>query len=148
MNKRFSFKRPIGLRFNVFDIVALVFSLCLAIGVLVYVNITSTKANQVDGDRIAVVYVKNEAVKRVNLEELKEDYIYTLKQNDHPGMISDMKFAFSNTKGIAVTYSNCKDHTCINMGYVNEANSPIVCLPNGVYVVIEIDTEGPGGMVG
>ena len=38
---------------------------------------------------------------------------------------------------ICVSKSNCPHQDCVNMGYVNVSNRPIICAYNAVYIVIE-----------
>ena len=139
------FQKKIRLKPNFFDSIIIVLSLLLAIGSLIYVNVSFSLANSKSGDKIATIYYLDQKIKQVNLSKLTEKEIYEIKKEDYANMISDMEVTFDPVEGIAVTYSNCSDHVCILKGYTSSANDPVVCLPNSVYVIITIESSKNNG---
>lgn len=139
------FQKKIKLKPNLFDSIIVFLSLLLAIGSLIYVNVSFSVANSKSGDKIATVYYLDQKIKQVNLSKLEVIEKYEINKEDYAMMISDMEITFDPTEGIAVTYSDCSDHVCILKGYTNSANDPIVCLPNSVYVIITIESSKNNG---
>lgn len=139
------FQKKIKLKPNLFDSIIVFLSLLLAIGSLIYVNVSFSVANSKSGDKIATVYYLDQKIKQVNLSKLEAIEKYEINKEDYAMMISDMEITFDPNEGIAVTYSDCTDHVCILNGYTNSANDPIVCLPNSVYVIITIESSKNNG---
>lgn len=78
----------------------------------------------------ATVTVKNKEVLKIDL--LKDD-TYTVK-----GTLGDVHIQVKNQK-IRVTQEKSPHHLCSKQGYVSDANTPIVCLPNET--VVQIDSQ-------
>ena len=109
------------------DIILIASLLLVAIVSLVLVLAFRVKTNLV-----AKVYVQNEIVQTIDLSN-KEDadyYVDGLKGKVH---------IKTHDGGVAIVESNCPHQDCVNMGYVYEANRPIICAYNAVSVLIEGD---------
>lgn len=78
--------------------------------------------------KVAVVQVANKEVLRIDLTQNKE---YTVKGKLGPVHIQVKDGA------VRVRQENSPHHTCSKQGYVSNANTPIVCLPNEMVVQIE-----------
>lgn len=129
MNKNFSLKHSIK------DIILVSISLVIAI-VFIVVILLSNKAFS-SNNRYLNVYHQNTRLNiNINLNDLTENQIIVLKKEDHPRLINDFKIEVSNKKGVRVKEVTCYDNTCINQGWINVVNLPIVCIPNDVKIVL------------
>ena len=96
--------------------------------VLVFL-IRSTKDN-----RYANVYVQNEPSFAIDLSK-KEEKDYPVYAFDSEKVLLTIH---TNDKGeVRVSHSTCPHQDCVNMGYVNVTNKPIICAYNQVYIIIE-----------
>ena len=101
------------------DIIVVASLLVLAITVLLVINLTKTKGSY------AEVVVDGEVVGKYPLDE---DGIYSLNGGTNTLTIKD---------GVAyMSYSDCPDHTCENVGKVKHVGQTIVCLPNHLTITI------------
>lgn len=129
MNKNFSLKHSIK------DIILVSISLVIAI-VFIVVILLSNKAFS-SNNRYLNVYHQNTRLNiNINLNDLTENQIIVLKKEDYPRLINDFKIEVSNKKGVRVKEVTCYDNTCINQGWINVVNLPIVCIPNDVKIVL------------
>lgn len=129
MNKNFSLKHSIK------DIILVSISLVIAI-VFIMVILLSNKAFS-SNNRYLNVYHQNTRLNiNINLNDLTENQIIILKKEDYPRLINDFKIEVSNKKGVRVKEVTCYDNTCINQGWINVVNLPIVCIPNDVKIVL------------
>lgn len=129
MNKNFSLKHSIK------DIILVSISLVIAI-VFIMVILLSNKAFS-SNNRYLNVYHQNTRLNiNINLNDLTENQIIVLKKEDYPRLINDFKIEVSNKKGVRVKEVTCYDNTCINQGWINVVNLPIVCIPNDVKIVL------------
>ena len=129
MNKNFSLKHSIK------DIILVSISLVIAI-VFIVVILLSNKAFS-SNNRYLNVYHQNTRLNiNINLNDLTENQIIVLKKEDYPRLIDDFKIEVSNKKGVRVKEVTCYDNTCINQGWINVVNLPIVCIPNDVKIVL------------
>lgn len=129
MNKNFSLKHSIK------DIILVSISLVIAI-VFIVVILLSNKAFS-SNNRYLNVYHQNTRLNiNINLNDLTENQIIILKKEDYPRLINDFKIEVSNKKGVRVKEVTCYDNTCINQGWINVVNLPIVCIPNDVKIVL------------
>ena len=129
MNKNFSLKHSIK------DIILVSISLVIAI-VFIMVILLSNKAFS-SNKRYLNVYHQNTRLNiNINLNDLTENQMIVLKKEDYPRLINDFKIEVSNKKGVRVKEVTCYDNTCINQGWINVVNLPIVCIPNDVKIVL------------
>lgn len=79
---------------------------------------------------VAFVYVQNELKEEIPLyQKLEKDYyVDGLKGQVH---------IHTKDGAIAIVESNCPHQDCVNMGYVNVSNKPIICAYNAVYIIIK-----------
>lgn len=80
----------------------------------------------------AVVSVEDKEVLRI---DLNKDDTYSVK-----GKQGKVKIQVKDGK-IRVSQENSAHHLCSKQGYVSDANTPIVCLPNATVVKIEKQTS-------
>ena len=107
-------------------IIVLLVAVCVALGVVFLTN-------KEDG-HIANVYVEGEIVYSVDLNEVETSYEkeITTEYGKNVLLIEKGK--------IRVIDADCDGKECINMGYVTDSSTPIVCLPHRL--VIKIEKEG------
>lgn len=142
-------EKKIRLKPTWFDLVILLVSLAMAIGALIYVNVKRKHNEQLTGDRIAHVKHDNKEIKTVNLEQLEQVESFVMSPDQFPKMMGELTVIFDKEHGIAVTDAHCPDKKCQKQGYINVANTPIVCLPNDVIVTITMKgTSHGGGILG
>ncbi len=115
--------------------IILIASLLLAaiISLIVVFSLRSKKDN-----KYANVYVQNEISFTIDLQEDEE--------KDYP------VYAFDSDKvlltihridhGVRVSFSTCPHKDCVQTGYVNVTNKPIICAYNQVYIIIETKAAG------
>lgn len=115
--------------------IILIASLLLAaiISLIVVFSLRSKKDN-----KYANVYVQNEISFTIDLQEDEE--------KDYP------VYAFNSDKvlltihridhGVKVSSSTCPHKDCVQTGYVNVTNKPIICAYNQVYIIIETKAAG------
>ena len=115
------------------DIILILSLLLVAVISLIVVFSTQNKH-----ETLAKVYFQNELIETIDLSKNEE--------NDYPvnAFIGERQVEMMiHTKdgAIRVSKSNCPHQDCVNMGYVNASNRPIICVYNQVYIVIEGQTS-------
>lgn len=104
----------------------LITSILLAIAVSLLIIAINKKTTNL----IAKVSVNNKVVQVIDLSDKSErDYVISgtkgnVRVHTHNGYIG-------------VAESNCPHQDCVNMGYVNTTNRPIICAYNAVAIYIE-----------
>lgn len=79
-------------------------------------------------DLVANVYYDDEIILTVSLDK---DNSYKVN-----GSLSEMIIIVQDKK-IKVLESDCKDHICVNQGFIFRENQTITCLPNKIFIKIE-----------
>ena len=110
------------------DLILIISLLLVAVISLVVVLLTRQVSSK------ATISVQNEVVEVVDLSKNEDQdfYIQGLKGEVH---------VHTHDGAIAIVESNCPHQDCVNMGYVKDSNHPIICAYNGVYIVIEGDSN-------
>ena len=111
------------------DLILIVSLLLVAVVSLILVLSSRQKSNL-----IAKVTVQNEVVEVIDLSK-KEDKDYVIH-----GLKGDL-VVHTHDGAIAITQSSCPHQDCVNMGYVNDTNHPIICAYNAVTVVIDGESD-------
>ena len=111
------------------DIILIASLLLTALISLVVIFSTRTKDSL-----LAKIYVKDEVVEVIDLSK-KEEKNYTVH-----GINGDLE-VYTRDGSIRVVHSNCPHQDCVNMGFVNTTNKPIICAYNQVYIIIESQVE-------
>ena len=99
----------------------------LLIAIISLVVLLSTR---IKDNLVAKVYVQDTIVETIDLSK-KEEKDYTVH-----GINGDLTI-HTRDGAVCVSKSNCPHQDCVNMGYVNVSNRPIICAYNAVYIVIE-----------
>ena len=103
----------------------IVFALIAAITVTMFVYSISKK---VTGTLIAQVFVENELLHEINLEELNVDKEILF----HDG---DIKIVAQKNR-IRFEKSDCPDLVCVNTGWIEKPGHIAACLPNKMLIKI------------
>ena len=76
--------------------------------------------------------------KIIYFSDLKENEVkeIILSQEQYDKLLGDFSVIIDAKKGVKVDNVTCPNHYCENQGYINSVGMPIVCVPNGVYVII------------
>ena len=90
-------------------------------------------SRSIKNNNYANVYVQNEPSFSINLEENEEkDYpVYSLNGEKVLLTIHRMNH------GVKVISSTCPHKDCIQTGFVDTTNQPIICAYNQVYIIID-----------
>ena len=97
---------------------------------VVIISLVVILSTRVKDNLVAKVYVQDNIVEIIDLSK-KEEKDYTVH-----GINGDLTI-HTRDGAICVSKSNCPHQDCVNMGYVNVSNRPIICAYNAVYIVIE-----------
>ena len=81
-------------------------------------------------DLVANVYYDDEIILTVSLDK---DNSYKVN-----GSLSEMIIIVKDKK-IKVLESDCKDHICVNQGFIFRENQTITCLPNKIFIKVLFD---------
>ncbi len=127
------------LKFNVFDVIVAIVSLLIAV-ILIIVN-NFTFSNKVDiNDRVVYIYYNSIKLEEhtIFFKDLKEDeeVKITLEKENYSLLNEDMVIVVSKKEGIKVEEEESPQKICSKQGWINRVDTPVVCLPNSVYVII------------
>lgn len=103
-----------------------VISIILIISLIIYFA-TNKKSN------IAHVYLENEQILEISLDK---NGIYEVE-----GKISKLQIEVKDGK-IGIIENECYDKTCIKMGFINDSSRTIICVPNGIIIKVDNNSNG------
>lgn len=91
---------------------------------------------------VVFIGLKNSFAEKTNIVEIIQDgnIIYTLDLNKSKDELIQVEFKdYKNIiqikdKQISIIEADCPDKTCVNMGILKSAFTPIVCLPNHLVI--------------
>jgi hypothetical protein len=95
------------------------------------VSFFSLRGNS-DGNKV-VVTVNGEIY---GTYDLSKNQIIEISQNDHTNNIT------IKDGTVSMSYSDCKNQTCVNTGSISQTKDTIACLPNKVLIEIENTSQG------
>ena len=84
---------------------------------------------------IAEVILDGTVVREIDLKAVKEPYSFEVSSDKGSNVIR------VEPGRICVTDADCKDHTCVKMGWLQDQATPIVCLPHKLVIRLR-DTQG------
>lgn len=120
LNKKFTKLRA--------DIILIAALLILSVFIYIFTAVFMKKS----GD-YAVIKVDGIVIRQLSL---KEDI--TVEINGYDGGINKITIENGN---VSVTYADCPDSFCVNMGKISKTGETIVCLPHRVVVEIKGDIQ-------
>lgn len=91
---------------------------------------------------VVFIGLKNSFAEKTNIVEIIQDgkIIYTLDLNKNKDELIEVDFQGHKNiiqikdKQISIIEADCPDKTCVNMGILKSAFTPIVCLPNHLVI--------------
>lgn len=136
-------KNNFAIKFKKVDVFVIMIAIILILLAFISTNIVY-KSNLNDKNKIEIYYqgklLENYDISFDNLNKYEKDEdgntIIVLKKDDYSDLLGDFKILINKEKGICVKDVTCPNHICERQGWVKKVGYPIVCLPNGVYVVI------------
>jgi hypothetical protein len=95
------------------------------------VSFLSLRGNS-DGNKV-IVTVNGEIY---GTYDLSKNQVIEVSQNDHTNNIT------IKDGTVSMSYSDCKNQTCVNTGSISQTKDTIACLPNKVLIEIENTSQG------
>ena len=125
-----------SLKFNLFDLFVSIASVVIAIVLLIVSSADKINAD----DKVLFVYynstkLENHTIYFKDLDDDEEVKII-LEKEIYPLLNADMTILVSKKNGVKVEEEESPQKICSKQGWVNRVDTPVVCLPNSVYVVI------------
>jgi len=128
-------KNNFSLKFNLTDIIITAVAVLLIVASIITTNLMFRQDNT---NKVVNIYYQNELLTdyQIDLNNLKEDKVIVLSQDKYDKLLGDLVITISKEKGVSITEATCPNHICVKQGFVNRVGYPVVCVPNGVYVII------------
>lgn len=128
-------KNNFSLKFNLTDIIITAVAVLLIVASIITTNLMFRQDNT---NKVVNIYYQNELLTdyQIDLNNLKEDKVIVLSQDKYDKLLGDLVITISKGKGVSITEATCPNHICVKQGFVNRVGYPVVCVPNGVYVII------------
>lgn len=104
----------------------LIFTLIIAVCAVVMTKSSIKNAST------AVIYSGGKIIKEINLNEINEPVEFDIVSDS--GKVNTIR---AEKGKIAVTAADCPDKICVNKGFISDASTPVVCLPNKLVVEIK-----------
>lgn len=119
------------LKINKMDLIIIIIVFIFIIGVMFTTNFLSRISSEEN------LYVNININGKVEFTyKLEENRTITLNKNNYPILLGDMIIEIKDKK-VRVKEESSPLHYCSLQGWEEYANRPIVCLPNGVIIIIE-----------
>ncbi|EYE89361.1 hypothetical protein Q428_02710 [Fervidicella metallireducens AeB] len=113
----------------------IIIGIILISGLLFGVNQLKLSQQKRDSkELIAEITVKGQLYKQVVLTKEKQEFTIRTDIGKNTVSIHD--------NGIEVIESDCHDHICEKMGFIQKPGDIIVCLPNKIFIKIVGNSEG------
>ena len=104
---------------------------------------------------IIFIGLRNSFAEKTNTVEIIQDgnIIYTLDLNKSKDVLIQVEFQGHKNiiqikdKQISIIEADCPDKTCVNMGILKSAFTPIVCLPNRLVIQYVNDDKEIDAMI-
>ena len=90
-----------------------------------------------ESGNVAYVYHNGEEIAKLPLDGSTDGKIITIKDDDGNENVIEVTDSRIHMKS-----ASCKDQLCVKMGYREHEDTPIVCLPNKVVIIIKEKTSG------
>ncbi len=128
-----------GYRFVIGDYLIIIFFLVLG-GTGVFLNVSGATA--IHGQKYLQIYVDNELVKEVSLNENDEGLVSFLfgSENEHEAIV---EYSGGMARMVPLDISLCPRGICSHTGWISQRGETIVCLPNRIMIIFA--RYGDGG---
>lgn len=104
--------------------------LIVSLIIVLLASLLAVLLTQKNKNLVAKIYVKNELVETIDLTKSED------KEFEIEGANGVLTISIKD-HSIGVIEADCPHQDCVQMGYVNESNRPIICAYNQVYIIIE-----------
>lgn len=104
--------------------------LAASIVCLLYGKFTASKS------RLAHIYLQGKLYTTIDLSTVTAPYTFTIETPDGGSNTISVK-----SGAIAVVDADCPDRLCVLTGYTDSSLLPIICLPHGLIIRLETDSE-------
>ncbi len=101
-------------------------------GILLYGKIHAPKA------MLARIYLRGELLAAVDLSAVTEPRLMTVTLPE--GGSNTIRIV---PGAIAVIEADCPDRLCVQCGYTDSPLRPVICLPHGLLIQLEAETDAP-----
>ena len=104
--------------------------LAASAGCLLYSKLMAPKALR------AHIYLQGELLTTVDLSTVTDSYTFTVETPTGGSNVIGVR-----SGAIAVVDADCPDRLCVLTGYTDSTLLPIICLPHGLIIRLESDTD-------
>ncbi len=118
------------IKINKYDILYILLIVIFSISLIIVAFITND-----ENINRAVVKYKGKEIMTI---DMNKDQQIVLRKKDYPLLLDDITLDIKSKK-IAVIKEKSPYHYCSEMGYVYEKNTPIICQPNHIIILLEND---------
>lgn len=91
--------------------------------------------------RVAEVVQDGKVLYAIDLDRVTEPYSFTVEQSE--GGCNTLRVKPGD---ICVEEADCPDKLCVEMGWLEDRASPIVCLPHRLVIRLRDEAPGPDGV--
>lgn len=127
-------KNNFPLKFKGFDIFIFIFAFLSILSSIIFTNLTY--ANQAKKERTIEIYYQNQLIQKIEYDKLEEEKTIILKKEEYPNLLGDIVIKIDKEKGFCIEDVTCPNYYCKKQGWMNKVGYPVVCIPNGVYVIM------------
>lgn len=107
----------------------------ITVVMLVFTGLASlwivTKKNE---NKTAYIYQQDKLIYTIDLNRVEESYRITIEGNDGCENIIEVRHG-----EIGIISADCPDKVCVDMGFIGDGLVPVVCVPNGIMIVVKSD---------
>ena len=142
-------KSNFSLKFKFFDGLILFFSIILIIITIISTNIIFI-SNKNSNNKVIQIYYQGTLLedKQIDYNSVSDTLEITLSKDQYSDLLGDITILIDKEKGVCVKDVTCPNKICKNQGWVKSVGYPIVCLPNGVYIIINSKTVDQDNILG
>ena len=129
-------KNNFPIKFKIFDVFIVAFSVVCIVLSIVFTNIFFSKG--IENDSIVQIYYQGEILveKQIKFSDVEDEIEIVLSHEEYDKLLGDFTIVINKENGISVKNVTCPNHYCENQGWVDNIGYPLVCIPNGVYIII------------
>lgn len=89
-------------------------------------------------NRTAYIYRGDELLYTIDLDSVSQSYTIELVSDAGHVNTVEVRKSYGSTQGeIGIISADCPDKICVKTGFIGDGVMPIVCVPNGIMIVIK-----------
>lgn len=129
-------KTNFPIKFKIFDIFIIGFALVCIVTSIICSNIFFNSKNHENS--LVQIYYQGELLKEheIDFSDVEDEIEIVLSSSEYESLLGDFTVVINKEKGICVKDVTCPNHYCEKQGWIKNVGYPLVCIPNGVYVII------------